>query len=130
MALKLNPCLSGTFEVDDSNLNLLITGGTTDTRALVQDIVFNALEGAGFRNLDYVVGGLAEEPTPDVQSLLDAMKDQNPHLFETRISIENHPRAWEVNSVVQLHPSDVQTSQITKLSGVEMEIEGKVRIKL
>lgn len=94
MNLKVNEDLEA-LNVHDKRMNVLVTGGKEDDRALIQDVIFNALEGAGFRGLYYEANAYSAEPPMEVKSILDAMKEQNPAFFDMPITIETAKRVYD-----------------------------------
>jgi hypothetical protein len=110
-------------DVDERHMNVLITGGKEGDRNVVQDVIFNALEGAGFRNLAYMPNSGGEMPSAEVKTLLDAIKEENPGFFNTHISIESAERAgYEVVDV----PNEEAWDRITTHSSPDRKIKMEV----
>lgn len=131
MDLKVNASLEA-LNVHDNQMNVLITGGKDDDRAVVQDVIFNALEGAGFRNLSYEPNGYSTEPPMEVKSVLDAIKEQNPDFFNMPISIEGARRVYDTDGGLVMEPRDFPppnaeawdriTTYASKDSSIKMEL--------
>lgn len=141
MDLKINDSLNA-LDVHDSRMDVLITGGKDTERALVQDVIFNALEGAGFRNLLYMPNAYGHEtPSMEVKTLLDAMKESNPDIFDREIVIEQAWRAYDTNNGRVAYPDEVEalgqaqaleTTADTwmRAQGITMKQKGNIQMEL
>lgn len=103
--MKFNDNIKGPDPSYVGAMSVVITGGSSDDRLAVKSVIFNALEGAKFREVDYIKEEVTpeplgphqaptvvvSEPVQHVESLLDAMVEMNPLLFYTSITLESHP---------------------------------------
>jgi hypothetical protein len=105
MNLKVNSDLEA-LNVNDNQMSVLVTGGKEDDRAVIQDVIFNALEGAGFRGLSYEANAYSAEPPMEVKSILDALKEQNPAFFDMPITIESARRVYDTDQGNVTNPRD------------------------
>ena len=111
-------------DVDEQHMNVLVTGGNENGRAVVQDVIFNALEGAGFRNLVYMPNSIDDRPSAEVKTLLDAITEENPEFFNTHISIESARHAgYDVVPVPNTEAWDRITTHSSPNSKIKMEID-------
>lgn len=136
-----------------------VTGGTAEDRLAVKNVIFNALEGRKFREVNYVEEdipysfarevGEINEPVEHDESLLSMCVELNPLLFYTSITLESAPslleggvqpdeirHGWKVDpSTVEQGRRDMneawERAQRTAANdGVkEVTIEGTVRFK-
>lgn len=110
MDLKVNKFVDA-IAVHDNRMCVTISGGKDDDRAVLQDVIFNALEGAGFRSLDYAANAYSNTPAPEVKSMLDAMKESNPGFFDMDITVETVDRIYDTNNGLIKYPDEVEAYQ-------------------
>lgn len=88
--------------MNPESIGIIIEAQGAETRQLVSSLISNRLAEAGFKNIDVALAS-REDATSEViesekiPSLLDAMKAQNPAVFERPISILAVP--WSQNPV-------------------------------
>jgi len=85
---RVNMDLVGPLDVDESAMSVVITGGTGQARAILKEVIFGAIEGAGFQNVDYIPDHREQMPCENVTTLLEECKALNPEIFETQITVE------------------------------------------
>lgn len=105
--MELNDSIQGPDPAYPDALSVVVTGGNAETRLAVKNVIFNALEGEGFRETWYSKedvpvnlssdGGpfLMTEPVENAGSLLSLCEALNPLLFFTPITIESHQSLTE-----------------------------------
>lgn len=125
MAVELDGRLQAN-DVNDEHMNVLITGGKENDRAVLQDVIFNALEGAGFRNLAFMPTSAGDMPSTEVKSMLDAIQEENPDFFNMQISIESARRAGEERGAP---PEAWERALKVPHGGVEMIVDGKITMR-
>lgn len=111
--MRLNDNVEGPAIGVVDSMSVVVSGGNAATRLAVKNVIFNALEGSRFREVEYVSeitpqgcvlaaipddGGppmQINEPVEDAESLLQVIVRTNPLLFHTPIKIESHQSLLE-----------------------------------
>jgi hypothetical protein len=146
--MKLNDEIKGPDPSYVDAMSVVVTGGTPEDRLAVKSVIFNALEGAEFRQVNYLledvpyaireVGGQYNqviEPVEDARSILEMCAELNPLLFYTSITLESHPSLAASGHVPEevrqgRWPEDEQVQKPAANDSVrEVVIEGTVRFK-
>lgn len=99
--MKLSNFVKGPSLGTIGAMAVTVTGGSPEDRLAVKSVIYNALEGARFREVEYIkedvpysfgdVVGLINEPVEHAESLLGMCAEFNPLLFHTSIVVESAP---------------------------------------
>lgn len=123
---QLNMDLIGPLDVGEDAMSVVITGGTDRARWVAKEVVFGALEGAGFKHVDYIPDHKEQMPSENVTTLLQECEALNPEIFETAITVESARIAYEPDI-----PNEAAWNRITNPSNPDspvrsIEIQGGV----
>jgi len=82
-----------------NNLNITITGDTSSGRQLAANVIADALEEAGFDDVN--LSNHLDEPVErqDTATLLDLMAQNRPGFFNTEVSVRTRPAIGEVDEL-------------------------------
>jgi hypothetical protein len=125
---QLNMDLMGPLDVGEDQMSVVITGGHWKARSVAKEVVFGALEGAGFAHVDYIPDHKEQMPSMNVTSLLEECRILNPELFDTHITVETAEKLFEPDGVNQLaweHAQQGPSNGEVK----SIEIDGKLLIR-
>jgi hypothetical protein len=131
--MQLNPVIAGANTADYPDaMSVVVTGGDAETRLAVKNVIFNALEGAKFRELNYIPEDIPyqlgddamelSEPVEDSRSLLEMCAQANPLFFFTDITIESAPTLLVPDNPVNAQAWDRITTHSSPGSKIKMEV--------
>jgi hypothetical protein len=123
--MKLSNFVKGPSLGTIGAMAVTVTGGSPEDRLAVKSVIYNALEGARFRGVEYIkedvpysfgdVVGLVNEPVEDAESLLTMCAEFNPLLFRTSIVVESAPSLLQSG----IEPAEIRGGWVVDPDAVE-----------
>ena len=124
----INMDIVGPLDDGEDHMSVIITGGHWKARVVAKEVVFGALEGAGFAHVDYIPDHKEQMPSENVTTLLEECRILNPELFDTTITVETANTLYEPDAP---NLAAWEKAQITPSHGEakSIEFDGKLIIR-
>lgn len=101
-------------------LEVIVQGGDVEANTLVFGVVQHALDNAGFTDVTvHSPQGNAPCDVEEVPSLLDIVRANRPHLFDTPIRVEQRARAEDVLDMSTTNPGQIGLAKVVYGGGLE-----------